>query len=499
MEQASRRKYPIGVQTFERIVEEGYVYIDKTALIYDLVTSGKVYFLSRPRRFGKSLLVTTLEAYFSGKRDLFDGLAIAGLEKEWIEYPVLHFDFSGTKYLTADDLSEQLNIQLGRMENVYGKKSDEISPAGRFQGIIRRAYEKTGKPVVFLVDEYDAPLLDSVSNPELQNELRNMLRSFYSVVKMSELNSLQNISMKDRFSAICGITEAELAEQLRPDVEILAQKNRETYEEAMAHLRKMYDGYHFSPNCEDIYNPFSLLNALNDREYGKYWFSSGTPTFLIELLRKYDFDIESLDGMKAPAEQFDVPTEQIVNPLPVLYQSGYLTIKDYDPEYMEYTLAYPNEEVRLGFIGSLIPYYVTDPNFARNSLITGVVKDLRRNDLESCMQRITTFFASIPYDLNNKTEKHFHTLFYLLFSMTGLYVESEVKSAAGRADMVLKTETHIYVFELKLDGSAEDALKQIDSKGYLVPYSMDGRKVVKVGVNFDSATRTVRDWKAVWQ
>ena len=490
MEQASRRKYPIGVQTFERIVEEGYVYIDKTALIYDLVTSGKVYFLSRPRRFGKSLLVTTLEAYFSGKKALFDGLAIAGLEKEWTEYPVLHFDFSGTKYLTADDLSEQLNIQLGRMENVYGKKSDEISPAGRFQGIIRRAYEKTGKPVVFLVDEYDAPLLDSVSNPELQNELRNMLRSFYSVVKMSdamlkfvfitgiskfsqmsifselnELNSLQNISMEDRFSAICGITASELATCLRDDVQALAGYNGQTYVQACDKLRRMYDGYHFSPNCEDIYNPFSLLNALNNKNYNKYWFSSGTPTFLIELLRKYDFDIESLDGMKAPAEQFDVPTEQIVNPLPVLYQSGYLTIKDYDPEYMEYTLAYPNEEVRLGFIGSL--------------------------------QRITTFFASIPYDLNNKTEKHFHTLFYLLFSMTGLYVESEVKSAVGRADMVLKTETHIYVFELKLDGSAEDALKQIDSKGYLVPYSMDGRKVVKVGVNFDSSTRTVREWKAV--
>ena len=521
MEQASRRKYPIGVQTFERIREEGYVYIDKTALVYDLVTSGKVYFLGRPRRFGKSLLVTTLEAYFSGKRDLFDGLAIAGLEKEWIEYPVLHFDFSGTKYLSVADLEGQFRIQLGRWEEKYGSSRAEQTPAERFQGIIRRAYEKTGKPVVFLVDEYDAPLLDSVSNPELQNDLRNMLRSFYSVVKMSdamlkfvfitgiskfsqmsifsELNSLQNISMEDRFSAICGITASELATCLRDDVQALAGHNGQTYVQACDKLRRMYDGYHFSPNCEDIYNPFSLLNALNNKNYNKYWFSSGTPTFLIELLRKYDFDIESLDGVTASSEQFDVPTEQIVNPLPVLYQSGYLTIKDYDPEYMEYTLAYPNEEVRLGFIGSLIPYYVNDPNFARNSLITGVVKDLRRNDLESCMQRITTFFASIPYDLNNKTEKHFHTLFYLLFSMTGLYVESEVKSAVGRADIVIKTETHIYVFELKLDGSAEDALKQIDSKGYLVPYRTDGRKVVKVGVNFDSASRTVRDWKAVWQ
>ncbi len=517
MEQAVRRKYPIGVQTFERIVEESYVYIDKTALIYDLVTSGKVYFLGRPRRFGKSLLVTTLEAYFSGKRELFNGLAIAGLEKEWIEYPVLHFDFSGTKYLSPEDLEGQFRIQFGRWEEKYGSNPAERTPAERFQGIIRRAYEKTGRQVVFLVDEYDAPLLDSASNPERQNNLRNMLRSFYSVVKMSdamlkfvfvtgiskfsqvsifsELNSLQNISMEDRFSAICGITATELASQLKTDVQVLAEYNGQTYEQAFEKLKRLYDGYHFSPNCEDIYNPFSLLNALNNKNYNRYWFSSGTPTYLIDLLRKYDFSIESLDGINASAEQFDAPTESVTNPLPVLYQSGYLTIKDYDPEYMEYTLAYPNEEVRLGFISSLIPYYVVDPNLARNSLITGVVKDLRRNDLESCMQRITTFFASIPYDLNNKTEKHFHTLFYLLFSMTGLYVESEVKSAVGRADIVIKTETHIYVFELKLDGSAEDALKQIDSKGYLVPYTCDGRKLVKVGVNFDSSTRTVSEWK----
>ena len=302
--------------------------------------------------------------------------------------------------------------------------------------------------------------------------------------------------MEDRFSAICGITATELATCLKEDVQTLAEYKGQTYEQACDKLRRLYDGYHFSPNCEDIYNPFSLLNALNNKNYNRYWFSSGTPTYLIDLLKKYDFDLESLDGMTALAEQFDAPTEAITNPIPVLYQSGYITIKDYDPEYTEYTLAYPNDEVRLGFIASLIPYYVQDPNLERNALITGVVKDLRRNDLESCMQRITTFFASIPYDLNNKTEKHFHTLFYLLFSMTGLYVESEVKSAVGRADIVIKTETHIYVFELKLDGSADEALKQIDSKGYLVPYTCAGRKLVKVGVNFDSATRTVSEWKA---
>ena len=515
----TRRKYPIGVQTFSKIREEGYLYIDKTALIYDLVQSGTIYFLSRPRRFGKSLLVTTLESYFSGRRELFRGLAMEGLEKDWTEYPVLHFDFSGTKYFSESALEEQLDLQLSRFESVYGKGEGEISPAGRFGGIIRRAYRQTGRQVVFLVDEYDAPLLDSSGSPELQEKLRNMLRSFYSVVKMSdamlrfvfitgiskfsqmsifsELNSLQNISMKDRFSAICGITQGEVEGQLRPDVEALAQKNGETYAEALAHLKKMYDGYHFSPECEDIYNPFSLLNAFNDRRYGKYWFSSGTPTFLIELLRKCSYDIENLDGTAMRAEGFDAPTERITNPVPVLYQSGYLTIKGYNPAGDLYTLAYPNDEVRLGFISSLIPSYLSDPYHRQDTFIYDFTVDLRRGDLDSCMRRITAFFASIPYDLDNKTEKHYHTIFYLLFSMMGLYVESEVKSAAGRADIVLKTATHIYVFELKVDGSAEDALRQIDSKGYLVPYTADGRKLVKVGVNFDSSTRTVSEWKAV--
>ena len=515
----AQRRYPIGVQTFEKIREGNFLYIDKTELIHELVMNGTVYFLSRPRRFGKSLLVTTLEAYFRGRRDLFRGLAMERLEDEWAEYPVLHFDFSGTKYFSEADLDEQLDLMLSRMERVYGSDSGEVSYAGRLSGIIRRAYVKTGRQVVFLVDEYDAPLLDSTGDSGLQEKLRNRLRSFYSVVKMSdamlrfvfitgiskfsqmsifsELNSLQNISMKDRFSAICGITQREVEEQLRPDVEALAQKNGETYEEALEHLKKMYDGYHFSPECEDIYNPFSLLSAFSNLDYDSYWFSSGTPTFLINLLRRSEFDIESLDNTEASAEQFDAPTEQVHTPLPVLYQSGYLTIKAYDPVFRIYTLAYPNEEVRQGFISSLIPYYVNDPNHARNSLITGVVRALWQNDIGKCMELITAFFASIPYDLDNKTEKHYHTIFYLLFSMMGLYVESEVKSAAGRADIVLKTATHIYVFELKVDGSAEEALRQIDSRGYLVPYTADGRELVKVGVNFDSATRTVSEWKAV--
>ena len=387
------------------------------------------------------------------------------------------------------------------------------------QGIIRRAYAMTGRQVVFLVDEYDAPLLDSADNPQLQARLRNMLRSFYSVIKkndpylrfvfitgvtkysqmsiFSELNSLQNISMKDCFSAICGITADELASQLHHDVEVLARENGETYEEAAMHLKHLYDGYHFSPHSEYIYNPFSLLNAFNDRRYERYWFSTGTPSFLIDLLDRSELDVESLEsGIRAAAEDFDVPIEQIKDPLPFMYQSGYLTIKDYDPEYMEYTLAYPNEEVRLGFIGSLLPNYTGSSGISSNSLVVGLVKALRRNDIQDCMERLTAYFASIPYTLNNKEEKHYHTIFYLLFSMMGQYVESEVRSAVGRADAVIKTESHIYVFEFKLDGSADEALEQIDRKGYLVPYAADGRKLVKIGVNFDSSTRTVGSWRA---
>ena len=510
-------KYPIGIQNFESLRKDHYLYIDKTALIHQMVENGRYYFLSRPRRFGKSLLVSTLEAYFLGKKELFEGLALEGLEQKWEKRPVLHLDLNIERYESLDNLTDILNVNLKLWEQIYGSDASETSVSLRFAGIIRRAYEKTGLQVVFLVDEYDAPLLDSASDPEMQNNLRDMLRSFYSVVKMSdamlkfvfitgiskfsqmsifsELNSLQNISMKDRFSAICGITASELASQLRPDVEALAEANGETYEQACNHLKKMYDGYHFSPNCEDIYNPFSLLNALNDKEYGSYWFSSGTPTFLISLLKRCNFNFESLEGMTASAEQFDAPTEKITNPIPVLYQSGYLTIKEYIREARLYTLAYPNEEVKLGFINSLIPEYVNDMYLTRSPFIYNFTSDLRKNDLDSCMKRITAFFASIPYCLNNKEEKHYHTIFYLLFSMAGLYIESEVRSAVGRADAVLKTATHIYVFELKLDGSADEALKQIDSKGYLVPYTCDGRKLVKVGINFDSATRTVSEWK----
>lgn len=511
------RRYPIGIQNFEELRNLNCAYVDKTELIYRLTHTDKAYFFSRPRRFGKSLLVSTLEAYFQGKKALFEGLAMEGLEKDWEEYPVLHVDFSLTKYTTLFDLLEQLNLLLSRWEEIYGKNEAEETSAARLQGILLRAHKQTGKPVVVLIDEYDAPLLDSNSDIDLQQQLRNEMRKFFSPLKgmgqylrflfitgiskfsqlsiFSELNNLQNISMRDDYSALCGITEQELLTELKPDIERMAEANNETFEETCAHLKQRYDGYHFSKRSADIYNPFSLFNAFNAKEYKNFWFSTGTPTFLIDLLRESHFDVRSLEGIEATDEQFDAPTERITSPVPVLYQSGYLTIKGYDPDFRIYNLAYPNGEVRQGFLESLLPAYVHLPGENNTFYVVSFIRDLRKGDIESCLERTRSFFASIPNDLENKTEKHYQTIFYLLFRLMGQYVDAEVKSAVGRADVVVKMADAIYVFEFKFDGTPEEALAQIDSKQYAIPYVADGRKVVKVGVNFDSATRTIGDWK----
>lgn len=510
------RRYPIGIQNFEDLRNNDCVYVDKTKLIYQLTHTNKTYFLSRPRRFGKSLLVSTLEAYFSGKKELFSGLAMETLEKEWAVYPVLHVDFSMTKYTTQFDLQEQLNLNLLDWEKLYGREKGEDTPAARFRGIIRRAYEKTGKQVVVLIDEYDAPLLDSNHQPELQEGLRNELRKFFSPLKaqgqylrfvfltgiskfsqmsiFSELNNLQNISLRDDYSAICGITEKELLTEMMVDIEAMAQANNETFEEACEHLKQQYDGYHFSKNSEDIYNPFSLMNAFAQKNYANFWFSTGTPTFLIDLLQECNFDIKELENTTATAEQFDAPTDRISDPIPVLYQSGYLTIKGYDPDFQVYTLAYPNKEVRKGFIESLMPAYVHLPARDNTFYVVSFIKDLRAGNIDQCMERMKSFFASIPNKLNNKEEKHYQTVFYLLFRLMGQYVDAEVDTAIGRADAVVKLQNAVYVFEFKVDGTPEAALKQINSKQYAIAYQPENRKVVKIGVNFDSATRTVGGW-----
>lgn len=510
------RKYPIGIQSFEKLRNNNYVYVDKTSLIYKLANTNSTYFLSRPRRFGKSLLVSTLEAYFLGKKELFHGLAMETLEKEWTVYPVLHLDFSVSKYMTADMLSAAINRQLLQWEKLYGREEGETTFSLRFEGIIHRAYQQTGKQAVVLIDEYDSPMLDSNNDDEIQKEIRGILRDFFSPLKkndsylrflfltgiskfsqmsiFSELNNLQNISMRDDYSAICGITEQELRTQLKIDIEMMAQANDETYEEACMHLKQQYDGYHFSKKCEDVYNPFSLFNAFAQKSYENFWFSTGTPTFLINILQQSNFDIRELDGATATAEQFDAPTSGITDPLPVLYQSGYLTIKGYDPEFQLYTLAYPNKEVRKGFIESLMPAYVHLPARENTFYVVSFIKDLRAGKLTECLERIRSFFASIPNDLENKQEKHYQTIFYLLFRLMGQYVDVAVKSAIGRADVVVKLHDAIYVFEFKMDGTPEEALAQINSRGYAIPYQPDHRKVIKIGVNFDSTTRTIGDW-----
>ncbi len=515
--EAEYRRYPIGIQNFEKLRQRNCVYIDKTHLIYQLAHGDSVYFLSRPRRFGKSLLVSTLEAYFQGKRELFKGLAIERLEQEWTEYPVLHIDFSASKYLDVKHLQVMLNVQISQWESLYGTDAQEDSFSSRFEGVIRRAYKQTGKQVVVLVDEYDSPLLDSNSHSELQRELRDIVRDFFSPLKksdqylrflfltgiskfsqlsiFSELNNLKNISMRDEFSALCGITETEMLTELKPDIARMAEANSETYEEACAHLKKQYDGYHFSAKCEDIYNPFSLFNALDSREYKNFWFSTGTPTFLIDLLRQTDFNVRNLEEIEALEEQFDAPTEAIGDPIPVLYQSGYLTIKGYNPMFKTYTLSYPNSEVRYGFTGALLPNYVHRFPQENTFYIVSFLRDLMKGDIESCLQRTQAFFASIPNDLENKTEKHYQTIFYLLFRLMEQYVDTEVKSAVGRADVVMKLTDAIYVFEFKYDGTPEEALAQIESKQYAIPYQSDGRPIYKIGVNFDSATRTIGGWK----
>ena len=422
------RRYPIGIQDFEQLRNNNYIYVDKTALVYQLANTNTVYFLSRPRRFGKSLLVSTLEAYFLGKKELFNGLAMEQLEQDWTVYPVLHIDFSGSKYMEAESLRASINVQLLLWENVYGRQEGEDTFSLRLEGIIRRAYEQTGQQVVVLVDEYDAPMLDTNSDHELQREIRGIMRDFFSPLKksgkylrflfltgiskfsqmsiFSELNNLQNVSMSDNYAAICGITEQELLTQMKIDIEQMAQANDETYEEACAHLKKQYDGYHFSKSCVDVYNPFSLINAFAQKSYENYWFSTGTPTFLIELLQQMDFDIRLLDRMDAKPEDFDKATDCLTDPIPVLYQSGYLTIKSYDAFFRTYTLGYPNEEVRIGFIESLIPSYLYQPTRESNFYVVSFVRDLMKE---------WNAIGHVPFKEKDRLYKQYHGIIDQLF------------------------------------------------------------------------------------
>ncbi|MEG0647829.1 MAG: ATP-binding protein [Bacteroides sp.] len=511
------RKLPIGIQTFQKIREGNYLYADKTAYVWQLAATETPYFLSRPRRFGKSLLLSTFEAYFNGQKELFDGLAIERMETEWKVYPVLHLDLNAEKYDSPERLSNTLSSQLTQWEQLYGKGEDEPTLSSRFSGVIRRACETTGMKVVVLVDEYDKPLLQALGNNELLDDYRKTLKAFYGVLKstdrylrfafltgvtkfsqvsvFSDLNQLNDISMKPQYAAICGITHQELLDTFTPELKRLGEANHLSFDETVAKMTALYDGYHFCEFAEGMFNPFSVLNVFDGFKFSNYWFQTGTPTFLVEMLQKSNYDLRLLmDGVEAPASSFTEYRVDSNNPIPLIYQSGYLTIKEYDKEFQNYVLAFPNEEVKYGFINFLFPYYTSITNNDQNFFVGKFVQELRSGDVDAFLTRLQAFFADFPYELNAQTERHYQVVFYLVFKLMGQYTQTEVRSARGRADAVVKTQDYIYVFEFKLNGTAEEALKQIDEKGYLLPYQCDGREVVKVGVEFSKADRNIGRW-----
>ena len=510
------RKFPIGIQSFESLRSEDYLYIDKTALMYRMANTGKAYFLGRPRRFGKSLLLSTLKAYFEGKRHLFEGLAVERLEKEWKAFPVMHLDLNAELYDSPGRLEGILNVHLSEWEALYGRDEAESSLALRFRGVIRRAAEKTGLPVVVLVDEYDKPLLQAIGREPLLTDYKNILKAFYGVLKsadqylrfvfltgvtkfgqvsvFSDLNQLRDISMSEVYAPICGMTCRELEENFQPELHDLGKANGMDYAATMDKMEHMYDGYHFHPNAEGMYNPFSVLNVLQESEFRPFWFQTGTPTFLVELLKRTDYDLRDIDGVELNATAFADYRADADTPIPVIYQSGYLTIKRYEPEFQLYILGFPNDEVRYGFLNFVVPFYTKVPYTESAFYIGKFIQELRQGKTEAFLNRLRAFFADFPYELNDRTERHYQVIFYLVFKLLGQFTQAEVRSAHGRADAVVKTPDYIYVFEFKLQGTAEEALEQIDRQGYLIPYTADGRQLVKAGVSFSAEERNIGRW-----
>ena len=511
------RKLPIGIQTFEDIRRDNYLYVDKTAFVWRIANTGKPYFLSRPRRFGKSLLLSTFEAYFKGKKELFEGLAIEQMEKEGRQFPVLHLDLNAKKYETPEDLNAMLNQHLEKWESQYGDEKKDRSPEERFSYVISRASEQAGCGVVVLVDEYDKPLLQTLCNIPLMEEYRQTLKAFYGVLKssdrylrfvfltgvtkfaqvsvFSDLNQLNDISMKPQYATICGITMQELTHTFAPEIQQLAEHNGLTQEEALQKMKISYDGYHFCEFAEGVFNPFSVLNLFDGYKFSNYWFQTGTPTFLVELLKKSEYDLRTLiDGVEASASSFTEYRIDANNPIPLIYQSGYLTIKDYSSRFGNYLLEFPNDEVRYGFIDFLIPYYTSVVDDERGFYIGKFILELENGDYDSFLTLLQAFFADFPYELNDKSERHYQVVFYLVFKLMGQFTDVEIRSARGRADAVVKTPAYIYIFEFKLNGTAEEALQQIDDKGYLIPYQADGRKLIKIGVEFSATERNISRW-----
>lgn len=509
-------KYPIGVQAFDKLRTEGFVYVDKTALVHKMAQEGNYYFLSRPRRFGKSLLISTLKAYFEGKRELFQGLAMEQLEQEWRVHPVLRLDLNTEKYDSLDSVDKKLDREFKAWENLYGADPAETTLPMRFEGIIQRAYEKTGERVVILVDEYDKPLLQAISNKSLQDEYRATLKSVYGALKsmdgcirfalltgvtkfskvsvFSDLNNLNDISMDHRYTEICGISEKELHHYFNEDIQKMADKDGVTYEDMSERLRQNYDGYHFAPNTGGMYNPFSILNVLAKQQFGSYWFETGTPTYLVELLKKNDYALEEMDNTIVGFETLSGIDATDTDAIPVIFQSGYLTIKDFNPRFQSYTLGYPNKEVEMGFTKFLLPHYTASHGVRSAFEIQNFVREVESGDIDGFFTRLRSFFSDTTYEVIRLQELHYSNVLYIVFKLLGFYTQVEYHTSNGRIDLVLQTPDYIYVMEFKLNGTAEDALQQINDKGYALPFASDARALYKIGVNFSPETRNIERW-----
>lgn len=522
----SKFKYPVDTDQFQIIREQGLLYVDKTDLMFDLANRYRYVFLARPRRFGKSLLCNTFKAYFQGQKELFEGLKVMKMEKEWKKHPVLHFTLSGLKNVTVPLAQSKLENLISDYEKIYGRDPELKTPGARFRGLVHRAKEQTGENVVVILDEYDAAIMRLMYEPERLADMRSMLREFYQVLKdegaylrfvfitgvtkfsqlsiFSELNNLNQISLDNRYSGICGITQEELDTVLRPCIEDYAQNLHISVDDAYALLKKNYDGYHFSPKGQDVYAPFSLLRALDKNDTNHYWFESGTSTALLEHLKRYPITRAlDYDGVEVCENEFSIPCESADTPMPLLYQSGYLTIASYDPLLKLYVLKIPNNEVRKGLIDCLMPIILKRTVADNNGLVTAMAKAIFSRDLGKALTALRSYIAKIPYDIitkeewecNESREAFYKLLIYMAFSMLNSIVDTEVKSVLGRADVVIQTNADIFVLELKVDDTAENALQQIDSKGYTIPYEADGRKLTKCGICISSSARNITHWR----
>ena len=519
------RLYTAGIADFESIRQDGRIYIDKTDLIYRLTKESRFVFLSRPRRFGKSLLCSTLKYYFQGRKDLFEGLAIDELEKDWKQHPVLHFDMSACKNQSdIHGVVSELHRQLDGYEALYGSGPNEDSPGKRFSGLIQRAHRQMGLKTVVILDEYDAPLLDYLNKPEELVQVRRIMQEFYQMVKVcdkdeqfvfitgitkfsqlsifSTLNNLRNISMMPQYSALCGITTTELLNVFDEDIQMLADEYGCAKKDMLERLKLQYDGYHFGKKSEDVFNPYSLMYAFTNRDVDYYWFASGTPTFLFEEMKRFGTNILDLPQIQVSTTEFDTPTEGMTSALPLLYQAGYLTIKGYDFDSDKYALDFPNAEVKVGFMENFLSRMLNLPNTSPRGFAGDFYAALKRHDLDAAMKHMQSYFASIPYldfgekELDNisKYEAYYEVLTYVVFSIFNARTFTQVKVAHGRTDLVVFMHDAVYVMELKMHGTAQEALDQINSKDYAIPYQAQGKRIIKIGVAFSQETRTLKEW-----